>query len=59
MININLKALSYEELNQLEQQILVERRKRIEADPNTISVEPDAPQEAYTEAIQTILDRKV
>ncbi|WP_250124211.1 hypothetical protein [Chroococcidiopsis sp. CCMEE 29] len=54
----NLSHLSRQELETLDRELLAEQVRRTLNNPNAVVVEPDAPEVAHEQALQTILQRK-
>lgn len=58
MDKFDLKVLSNRELSQLQEQILIERRRRMESSSTAIALPPDASPSDHEQAIRAILNRQ-
>ncbi len=54
----NLSHLTRQELEALDRELLAEQVRRTLNNPNVVIVEPDAPEAAHEQALQTVLQRK-
>jgi hypothetical protein len=54
----NLSHLTRQELEALDRELLAEQVRRTLNNPDVVIVEPDAPEAAHEQALQTVLQRK-